>query len=109
MCSIKRNVRDESTCFSPELLSIINCIEAHPCDSLENILRVHFCVPPNVSVDQRVDFEQIAKFKQNLILLVRQGYVTQYEDGTLYISPRQTMASKLNQRRRQEMERAAMS
>lgn len=99
VCSVKRNIRDENTCFSPELLSIIDCIEAHPCASLDKILKVYFCAQSNMSIDQQVDFEQIAKFKQNLILLVRQGYVTQYEDGTLYISPRQTMASKQNQRR----------
>lgn len=99
VCSIKRNVRDEFTHFAPDLIPIINCIDAHPCMSLECLMKIYFQDYQKLLGDEKKDQQQIERFKQNLILLVRQGYVTQYEDGTLYISPQQTLDSKKNRKK----------
>lgn len=100
VCAIKRRVRDEFTSFSPHLESIIECIERHPRSSLESITKYYLNIPQNAeNWLETVDQERYFEFKRNLLFLIQQGWVTQYEDDILYVSPRQTFASKNNQRR----------
>lgn len=99
VCAIKRRIRDEYTSFSQRLESIIECIEKHPCESLENLTKYYFGISQKVenwleTINQECYFE----FKKNLLFLIQQGWITQYEDGTLYVSPKQTFASKNNQK-----------
>lgn len=99
VCAIKRRVRDEYTSFSSTLGSIIECIEKHPRESLKNITKYYLNIPQNEenwleTIDQKRYFE----FKKNLLFLIQQGWITQYEDSILYVSPRQTFASKNNQK-----------
>lgn len=99
VCAIKRRIRDEYTSFSPILESIIECIEKHPCESLENLTKYYLGIPQNTKNWQKtVDQSRYFEFKRNLFFLIQQGWITQYEDGVLYVSPRQTFASKNNQK-----------
>ncbi len=99
VCAIKRRIRDEYTSFSKKLENIIECIEKHPRESLENLAKYYFNIDSKPSnVINITETNYFLEFKRNLIFLIQQGWVTQYEDGNLYVSPRQTLASKNNQK-----------
>lgn len=99
VCAIKRRIRDEFTSFSKPLESIIDCIATHRCESLENLAKHYFGIPMDkanwVGI---IGQERFFDFKKNLLFLIQQGWITQYENGSLYVSPRQTFASKNNQK-----------
>ena len=94
VCAIKRRIRDEFTSFSKELEAVIDCIEDHPRESLQSLVQNYVESIKSDACSGNEAFE----FKRNVLFLVQQGWVTQYEDGSLYVSPRQTFASKNNQK-----------
>lgn len=94
VCAVKRNVRDEFTSLPDDLTAIIECIAAHPLIKFDDLLKQVSTMEP--WADAPID---VLVFKQKVIQLVRQGFVTQYENGLLYVSPKQTRASKMNQKK----------
>lgn len=103
ICSVKRHVRDEFTFFTEEINRIIRCIEQHPYKTLEELIP---CFLKQMGATEEMPGEnspEIMGLKHDLILLIKQGYITQYEDGTLYISPQQTLASKQNRKKGEDV------
>lgn len=108
VCSIKRRIRDELTSFSDEMTQIIECIEHHQNLTLNFLMRVFFKVSDSEKdIESCVDPKKIFNFKRDILLLIRSGYVTQYEDGSIYISPKQSYASKQNQKKAREFIRSS--
>lgn len=100
VCSIKRRIRDELTQFSDEITQIIDLIEANQNTSLDHLMRSFFNIfDKEKPLESCVEAEKISRFKRNLLLLIREGYVTQYENGTIYISPKQYRSAIQNQKK----------
>lgn len=100
VCSIKRRIRDESTQFSDEIKKIIDAIEKHQNSSMDRLMRFFFNISDKEkTVETYVEAEKISNFKRNLLLLIRKGYVSQYENGTIYISPKQHHSAIQNQKK----------
>ena len=84
LCAIKRKVRTEDNCeLSSDLTRIVDYIERHPMLDMQTYLTA--LQPNTISPED----PQILKLKNNLIMLIKTGYVTQFENGTLYVSPKQ--------------------
>ena len=100
VCSIKRRIRDESTQFSDEIKQIIDSIEKNQNASVERLMRSFFNISDKTkTVGSCVEAERISNFKRNLLLLIREGYVSQYENGAIYISPKQHHSAIQNQKK----------
>ena len=89
--SIKRHVRDEYTHFTEPIECLIQCIEDNPYQTVEVIAKA-YCLKLKVTPSEERSF----KIRKDLIWLIEQGYITQYEDGSLYVSPRQTYMTTHN-------------
>ncbi len=100
VCSVKRHIRDELTQFSDEMNQIIDFIEKNQNLPFNLLIKGYFKISDSQgSIEQYVEAEKILNFKRNLLLLIREGYVTQYEDSTIYISPKQSYASIQNKKK----------
>ena len=100
VCPIKRRIRDESTQFTDEIKQIVDFVEKNQNLSLDLLMRKFFNISnEEKTVEDCLDIEKISKFKRNLLLLIREGYITQYEDGTIYISPKQHHSTIQNQKK----------
>ncbi len=100
ICAIKRRIRDEQTQFSGEIKQIIDFIEKNQNSSVDRLIRSFFNISDKEkTVENCVNAEKIFKFKRNLFLLIREGYITQYENGTIYISPKQYRSTIQNQKK----------
>lgn len=91
---IKRKVRTENdNSLSPELARIVDFIEQNPMINIATCV-ANFCsalLPPE-SPKSSITQENI--FKGNLIRLIKTGYVVQFEDGSLYVSPKHIVSVK---------------
>lgn len=84
LCSVKRKIRSENDRdLSNELARIADYIEKHPMIDLQTCMDI-FCVNPKHPEDPRN-----LKTKKDIIMLIKMGYVTQFENGELYVSPKQ--------------------
>ena len=86
LCSIKRKVRNENVDeLSEELSRIADYIEKHPMTDLR------MCMSAFGLVSTQPENSSVLKFKNDLITLIKSGYVTQFENGELYVSPKQNV------------------
>ena len=98
LCPIKRKIRKEDNNeLSEEWNRIMDYVEQHPMIN-KNTCVADFCAAessPETSVNLRSKENQ---FRQALIELIKMGYIMQFEDGSLYASPKQTVSisNKLN-------------
>ena len=88
LCAIKRRVRNENDdCLSAELTHLVDYIEQHPMIDMRTCI-TDYCSDASHSVPCKP-----LNVKENLIVLIKAGYVTQFEDGKLYVSPKQSIPS----------------
>ena len=85
--AIKRRIRNENTYFCESIQKIIQYIEScklvQKSDLLENFLKAH------------TDYN-LQQLKCELSWLIQEGFITEFEDGSLYVSPQQMSYSILN-------------
>jgi hypothetical protein len=91
VCAIKRKIRNTTTQFSESVSKLIEVIEKYKGEiTIFELPRVFFNVTDS-AWEAVVDPRSIREFKSNLSWLIREGYVTEFEDNTLYISPVQNL------------------
>ncbi len=87
VCAVKRKIRDENTHFSTSIQALIEFIEKSPnmlvCDLAKKYLNLGDN-PPQQELVTNNDFKQL---QLDLHWLIAEGYVTEYEDGRLYVTP----------------------
>jgi hypothetical protein len=97
VCAVKRKFRVPGQVFADNIGSLINFIEAHPMmrasELPEKFLGVEMpaapaegqpAAEPTLTPEQR---DKIGRLQGDLRWLVREGYVTEFIDGTLYAPP----------------------
>ncbi|MDR0646905.1 MAG: hypothetical protein LBF43_00510 [Puniceicoccales bacterium] len=91
VCAIKRKIRDTTTQFSESVSKLIGVIEKYKGTiTIFELPKVLFNVADD-AWEAVVDPLSAREFKSNLSWLIREGYVTEFEDNTLYISPVQNL------------------
>ena len=96
LCSVKRKVRTGEDCkLSAALARIVDYIEQHP------MINIATCIADICSSSAQQGFIDASIFKENLlkkdlVRLIKAGYVIQFEDGSLYVTPKQTVSHKGN-------------
>lgn len=105
VCAVKRKFRVPGQTFAESIGSVISFIEAHPMVKAGELPRRFLGVgaePPAgadagtalagaLTIEQR---EKIARLQGDLLWLVREGYVTEFIDGSLYAPPPMVEARK---------------
>ncbi len=107
VCAVKRKFRLPGQVLAQSIDSLIACIEAHPMIKAGELphrylgLAAHpepgaaadaAAAPQQVlTVEER---ERLARLHADLLWLVREGYVTEFIDGTLYAAPPMAEARK---------------
>ena len=102
VCAVKRKFRVAGQTFAESVGALISFIEANPMvkagDLVSRMLGVKADAAPGPegaaaapSVEER---EKIARLQGDLLWLVREGYVTEFIDGTLYAAPPMAEARK---------------
>ena len=107
VCAVKRKFRVPGQTFAESIGALIAFIEAHPLVKAGELVRRFLGVaeespaglnrgdpaglPNVVSVEER---EKIARMQGDLLWLVREGYVTEFIDGSLYAPPPMVEARK---------------
>lgn len=87
LCSIKRKIRNENDReLSDELTRILDYIEIHPMIDLQACID-NFC-------SDLMQTEGRLKINKAIILLIKAGYITQFENGKLYVSPKQKCSTQ---------------
>jgi hypothetical protein len=91
VCAIKRKIRNTTTRFSESVSKLIEVIEKHKGEiTISELPKVFFNITDN-AWEAIVDPRSVREFKSNLSWLIREGYVTEFENNTLYISPVQNL------------------
>ena len=90
ICHIKRKVRDKNTQFSESVNALIEVIEKDNGNlTVSDLPKVFFNLPNDeVPWESLVNEQDVKKFKTDLTWLIKEGYITEFEDNSLYISPR---------------------
>ncbi len=87
LCSIKRKIRNENDReLSDELTRILDYIEIHPMIDLQACID-NFC-------SDLMQTEGRLKINKAIVLLIKAGYITQFENGKLYVSPKQKCSTQ---------------
>jgi hypothetical protein len=91
VCAIKRKIRNTTTQFSENISKLIEVIEKYKGEiTIFELPKVFFNVTDS-AWETIVDPRSVREFKFNLSWLIREGYVTEFEDNTLYVSPVQSL------------------
>jgi hypothetical protein len=91
ICAIKRKIRNTTTQFSESISKLIEVIEKYKGEiTVFELPKVFFNVTDS-TWETVVDPRSVREFKSNLSWLIREGYVTEFEDNTLYVSPMQNL------------------
>lgn len=94
LCPIKRKIRDENNCeLSEEWNRIVDYIEQHPMINIKACV-ADFCANAPHAEDATASKLRENLFKKDLLTLIKAGYIMQFEDGSLYVPPKQTQAPK---------------
>lgn len=102
VCAVKRRFRVPGQTFSDSLAALIAFIEAHPMIKGSELATRHLGIatrpapaegvaPEPVPADEQ---EKLLKLKGDLRYLVKEGYVTEFVDGTLFCPPAMVEARK---------------
>ena len=102
VCAVKRRFRVPGQTFSDSLASLIAFIEAHPMVKGSELAAKHLGLDPRPVPAEGVtpelipvlEQEQFLKLKGDLRYLVKEGYVTEFVDGTLFCPPAMVEARK---------------
>jgi hypothetical protein len=102
VCAVKRRFRVPGQSFSDSLASLIKFIETHPMvkESELGALHLGFAVrsalvegvPPEPMATNEI--EKLTKLKGDLRYLVKEGYITEFVDGSLFCQPAMVEARK---------------
>jgi hypothetical protein len=98
VCAVKRKFRVPGQTFSESIGNLISFVEAHPMIRAGELLRQYLGLPPSgdrgaaegteaaqeLTAEQR---EKMLRVQADVLWLVREGYVTEFIDGSLYASP----------------------
>lgn len=102
VCAVKRRFRVPGQTFSDSLAALIAYIEANPMVKESELPVRHLGLaarpapvegvePPAIPADE---VEKLTKLKGDLRYLVKEGYVTEFVDGSLYCAPAMVEARK---------------
>ncbi|MDR0393500.1 MAG: hypothetical protein LBH52_04740 [Puniceicoccales bacterium] len=91
VCAVKRKIRNTTTQFSESISKLIEVIEKYKGEITTFELPKVFFNVTDGAWEAVVDPRSVREFKSNLSWLIREGYVTEFEDNTLYISPVQSL------------------
>lgn len=102
VCAVKRRFRVPGQTFADSLASLIAYIEAHPMVKESELAIQHLGLVPQPAPAEGVtpeplppaDIEKLTKLKGDLRYLVKEGYVTEFVDGTLFCAPAMVEARK---------------
>ncbi len=102
VCAVKRRFRVPGQTFSDSLAALIAFIEAHPMIKESELPMRHLgfeARPAPVEGEEPVaipaeEVEKLTKLKGDLRYLVKEGYVTEFVDGSLYCAPAVVEARK---------------
>lgn len=102
VCAVKRRFRVPGQSFSDSLASLIAYIEAHPMIKESELGEKHLGLVPVAAPAEGVapqpvspeTQEKLTKLKGDLRYLVKEGYVTEFVDGTLFCPPAMVEARK---------------
>jgi hypothetical protein len=102
VCAVKRRFRVPGQSFSDSLASLIAYIETHPMVKESELAIQHLGLVPQPAPVEGVtpeppapaDVEKLTKLKGDLRYLVKEGYVTEFVDGTLFCPPAMVEARK---------------
>ncbi|MGX8716609.1 MAG: hypothetical protein ACSW8C_01310 [bacterium] len=84
LCAIKRKVRSGNVDeLSDELARIADYIEKHP------MVNLNACMSAFGLISTQPENSSVLKFRNDVITLIKSGYITQFENGDLYVSPKQ--------------------
>jgi hypothetical protein len=98
VCAVKRKFRVPGQTFSENIGSLIAFVEERPMVKAGELLRQFLGLPPlapqapgtapapapELTAEQR---EKMMRVQADLLWLIREGYVTEFIDGSLYASP----------------------
>ncbi len=94
LCAIKRKVRtEEDFKLSAALTRIIDYIEQHPMINIAACV-ADLCSSKDQQAPTKASIYKENLLKKDLIKLIKAGYVVQFEDGSLYVTPKQTVSHK---------------
>jgi hypothetical protein len=91
VCAVKRKFRVPGQAFAESIGGLISFIEAHPLVKAGELGAKMLGVDGTPTPEQR---ERIGRVHNDLIWLVREGYVTEFIDGGLYAPPPMVEARK---------------
>ena len=102
VCAVKRRFRVPGQTFSDSLAALIAFIEAHPMIKGSELAAKHLGLDPRPAPAEGVvaepipaaEQEKLLKLKGDLRYLVKEGYVTEFVDGTLFCPPAMVEARK---------------
>ncbi len=102
VCAVKRRFRVPGQTFSDSLASLIAFIEAHPMVKESELAEKHLGIEPRPAPTEgtvpepvpAAEQEKLTKLKGDLRYLVKEGYVTEFVDGTLFCPPPMVEARK---------------
>lgn len=102
VCAVKRRFRVPGQTFSDSLAALIAFIEAHPMVKESELAERHVGLAPRPAPVEGVEpepvpaeeQEKLTRLKGDLRYLVKEGYVTEFVDGTLFCPPPMVEARK---------------
>jgi hypothetical protein len=102
VCAVKRRFRVPGQTFSDSLAALIAFIETHPMIKGSELASKHLGLEPRPAPVEGVvsdpipadEIEKLTKLKGDLRYLVKEGYVTEFVDGTLFCPPAMVEARK---------------
>jgi len=87
VCAVKRKIRDDDTHFSPSIQTLIEFIEKNPNILVGELAKKYLNLANNPTQNDLIENSELKQLQLDLRWLVAEGYVTEYEDGRLYVTP----------------------
>lgn len=102
VCAVKRRFRVPGQTFADSLAALLAYIETHPLVKESELAIQHIGLVPQPTAAEGVapeplpaaDVEKLVKLKGDLRYLVKEGYVTEFVDGSLFCAPAMVEARK---------------
>ena len=91
VCAVKRKFRVPGQVFAESIGNLIAFIEANPLVKASELGSKMLGADASASPEQK---EKVARMQGDLMWLVREGYVTEFIDGSLYAAPAMVEARK---------------
>lgn len=93
---IKRKIRYNTTQFAQSVENLVKFIEQHNDISITELTKLYFNVTDVSKLEESVDETTLKQFKTDLHWLIMEGYVIEYEDNVIHISPIQNLPKNSN-------------